>query len=175
MLKRIAIALLVAVLIAPTVALSQTRRRSSRTTTPSPQASAQKVAQVRNNGATEVASQIKLMTKFIYLLGGIANGIAAVDEAVKKNEASPQLVQANETNMAVVKSVFQEFREGLDRLEISFRNQPELQPYYIKLAGSASGAARAEEQAAGGQYDAGGRTLLTVINRLTDVLVAMRQ
>ena len=174
MLKRIAIALLVAMLIAPTTALSQTRRRSSRTTPP-PQASAQKVAQVRNNGATEVATQIKLMTKFIYLLGGIANGIAAVDEAVKKNEASPQLVQANETNKAVVKKGFQDFREGLDRLEISFRNQPELQPYYIKLAGSASGAAKAEEQAVAGQYDAGGRTLLTVINRLTDVLVAMRQ
>lgn len=173
MLKRIAIALLVAVLIAP-AALSQTRRRSSKTT-PSPQASAQKVAQVRNNGATEVASQIKLMTKFIYLLGGIGNGIAAVDEAVKKNEASPQLVQANETNKAVVKRGFQDFREGLDRLEISFRSQPELQPYYIKLAGSASGAAKAEEQASAGQYDAGGRTLLTVINRLTDVLVAMRQ
>ncbi|HXQ71703.1 MAG TPA: hypothetical protein VN844_14515 [Pyrinomonadaceae bacterium] len=174
MLKRLAIALLVAMLIAPATALSQTRRRSSRTTTPS-QSSTQKVAQVRNNGATEVAGQIKLMTKFIYLLGGIANGIAAVDEAVKKNEASPQLVQANETNKAVVRKGFQDFREGLDRLEISFRSQPELQPYYIKLAGSAAGAAKAEEQAGAGQYDAGGRTLLTVINRLTDVLVAMRQ
>ena len=175
MLKRIAIALLVAVLIAPAAALSQTRRRSSKPKTPATQQTTQKAAQVRNNGATEVASQIKLMTKFIYLLGGIANGIAAVDDAVKKNQASPQLVQANETNKAVVKKGFQDFREGLDRLEISFRNQPELQPYYIQLAGSASGAAKAEEQAAVGQYDAGGRTLLTVINRLTDVLVAMRQ
>jgi hypothetical protein len=175
MLKRIAIALLVALLIAPTVALSQTRRRSSKPKTPTTQQTAQKVAQVRNNGATEVAGQIKLMTKFIYLLGGIASGIAAVDDAVKKNQASPQLIQTNETNKAVVKKGFQDFREGLDRLEISFRNQPELQPYYIQLAGSASGAAKAEEQAAAGQYDAGGRTLLTVINRLTDVLVAMRQ
>ena len=83
MLKRLAIALLVAVLIAPSAALSQTRRRSSRAKAPTTQQTAQKVAQVRNNGATEVANQIKLMTKFIYLLGGIANGIAAVDDAVK--------------------------------------------------------------------------------------------
>ncbi|HKS10737.1 MAG TPA: hypothetical protein VJS13_14395 [Pyrinomonadaceae bacterium] len=174
MLKRLAIALLVATLIAPAAALGQTRRRSSKPTTPS-QSSAQKIAQVRNNGATEVATQIKLMTKFIYLLGGAANGIAAVDDAIKKNQASPQLIQSNEQNKAVVKKGFQDFREGLDRLEISFRNQPELQPYYIQLAGSAAGAAKAEEQAVAGQYDAGGRTLLTVINRLTDVLVAMRQ
>lgn len=176
MLKRIAIALLVAMLIAPAAALGQTRRRSQRRSrTPTAQQTAQKVAQVRNTGATEVASQIKLMTRFIYLLGGVANGIASVDEAIKKNEATPQLIQSNEQSKATVKNGFQSFRESLDRLEISFRNQPELQPYYIKLAGSAAGAAKAEEMAAAGQYDAAGRSLLTVINRLTDVLVAMRQ
>jgi len=175
MLKRIAIALLAAILTAPTAGLGQTRRRSSRTRTPTAQQTAQKVAQVRNTGATEVAGQIKLITRFIYLLGGVANGIATVDEAIKKNEATPQLIQTNEQNKAVVKNGFQSFRESLDRLEIRFRSQPELQPYYIKLAGSAAGAAKAEEMAAAGQYDAAGRNLLTVINRLTDVLVAMRQ
>jgi hypothetical protein len=39
-------------------------------------------------------------------------------------------------------------------LEIDFRNTPELQPYYIKLAGVAAGAATAEEQAAANQFDA---------------------
>ena len=174
MLKRIVLVLLVAILIAPTTALGQTRRRSSRTPAPS-QSSAQKVAAARTAGATKVAEQIKLMTKFIYLLGGIANGIATVDEAVKKNEASPAIIQRNEQNKAIVKRGFQDFREGLDRLETEFRNQPELQPFYIKLAGSAAGAAKAEELAAAGQYDAAGRTLLTVINRLADVLVVMRQ
>jgi hypothetical protein len=174
MLKRIAIVLLVAVLIAPAAALGQTRRRTSSKPPSTTQTSA-RTAQVRTTGATEVAGQIKLMTKFIYLLGGVAAGISAVDEAVKKNQASPQIVATNQQNKAVVKKGFQDFREALDRLEVSFRNQPELQPYYIKLAGSAAGAAKAEEQAAAGQYDAGGRTLLTVIGRLADVLVAMRQ
>ena len=85
------------------------------------------------------------------------------------------MVQSNQQSKAIVKKGFQDFRESLDRLETEFRNQPELQPFYIKLAGSAAGAAKAEEQAAAGQYDAGGRTLLTVINRLADVLVIMRQ
>lgn len=174
MLKRIAIALLVAILIAPIAAVGQKRRRSSRTKTPA-QSTAQKTAAARTAGATKVGEQIKLMTKFIYLLGGVANGIASVDDAIKKNQASPQLIQSNEQNKAVVKNGFQDFREALDRLETEFRNQPELQPFYIKLAGSAAGAAKAEELAAASQYDAAGRTLLTVINRLTDVLVIMRQ
>ena len=123
----------------------------------------------------KVADEIKLLTKFIYLLGGITSGIAQVDEAVRRNEASPTLIQGNQQNKVSVKSSIQGFREGLDKLEIEFRATPELQPYYIKLAGVAAGAATAEEQAAANQFDAAGRTLLNVINRLTDVLVVMRQ
>jgi len=130
---------------------------------------------VRTQGATRVAEQIKFLTRFIYLLGGVTSGIAAVDEAARRNEASPALVQQNQQSKARVRSSIQGFRESLDKLEIDFRATPELQPYYIKLAGVAAGAATAEEQAAASQFDRAGRSLLDVINRLTDVLVIMRQ
>jgi hypothetical protein len=175
MLKRIAIASLALVLMAPTAALGQTRRRSTSGQSRTAQQATQRVSQARTAGATKVADQIKLMTRFIYLLGGVASGIAAVDEAAKRNEASPEVLQRNQQNKATVKTSIQGFREGLDKLEIEFRGTPDLQPYYIKLAGSAAGAAKAEEQAGANQFDAAGRTLLTVINRLTDVLVVMRQ
>jgi len=129
---------------------------------------------VRTAGATRLAEQIKLLSRFIYLLGGVSNGIAAVDEAVRRNEASPALVQKNEQSKAQVKSSIQNFRITLDKLEIDFRAAPELQPYYIKLAGVAAGAATAEEQAAANQFEASARSLLGVINRLTDVLLLMR-
>jgi hypothetical protein len=175
MFKRIAIALLVAILIAPAAVLGQTRRRSTSSRTSSTAAATQRVSQARTAGAQRVAEQIKLMTKFVYLLGGVTSGIAAVDEAAKRNEAPPELLQKNQQNKATVKSSIQGFREGLDKLEVDFRNQPDLQPFYIKLAGSAAGAATAEEQAAGNQFDAAGRSLVNVIGRLTDVLVIMRQ
>jgi len=130
---------------------------------------------VRTAGATRVADQIKNMTRFIYLLGGVTSGIAAVDEAARRNEATPELVQKNQQSKATVKNSIQNFRAALDQLETDFRATPDLQPYYIKLAGSASGAATAEEQAAANQFDAAGRSLLNVINRLTDVLLIMRQ
>ena len=174
MLKRIAIASLAAVLITPTFALGQTRSRSTRSK-PAQKTTTQTTSAARTAGATRVAEQIKLMTKFIYLLGGVTSGIAAVDEAARRNEASPELVKKNQQSKVTVRTSIQGFRESLDKLETDFRATPELQPYYIKLAGSAAGAATAEEQAAANQFDASGRTLLTVINRLTDVLVIMRQ
>jgi len=133
-----------------------------------------RVTQGFDQGATRVADQIKFLTRFIYLLGGVSSSIAAVDEAARRNEASPTVVQQNQQSKAQVKTSIQGFRETLDKLEIDFRATPELQPYYIKLAGVASGAATAEELAAKNQFDAAGRQLLNVINRLTDVLLLMR-
>lgn len=171
--KRIAIALLAAILVAPSTAPAQ--RRKGSTAKPKPSASATLHAtQVRTAGATRVADQIKFLTRFIYLLGGVTNGIAAVDEAARRNEVSPAVLQKNQQSKATVKSSIQGFRESLDKLEIDFRVTPELQPYYIKLAGVADGAATAEQQAAANQFDAAGRSLLNVINRLTDVLLMMR-
>jgi hypothetical protein len=174
-LKLIAIAALTAVFIVPSSALGQTRKRStSRSKSTSATAAAQRAAQVRTGGATKVADQIKLLTRFTYLLGGVNSGIAQVDEAVRRNEASPAMVQKNQQSKVTVKTSIQGFRESLDKLEIEFRATPELQPFYIKLAGVAAGAATAEEQAAANQFDAAGRSLLNVINRLTDVLLVMR-
>ena len=162
-------------LLAPSSAFSQTRSRSTKPKAPTAQQQTQRVAQARTQGAQRVAEQVKNLALFTYLLGGITTSINAVDEAAKKNEVSQTGLQDNQQRKAKVKSSFKDFREGLDKLEIDFRNTPELQPYYIKLAGVAAGAATAEEHANANQFDVAGRTLLGVINRLADVLVIMRQ
>jgi hypothetical protein len=174
-LKRIAITLLTTLLLAPSSAFSQTRSRTSKPKRPTAAQQTQLASQARTQGATRVAEQVKNLAKFTYLLGGITSTIAAVDEAAKKNEVSPAGLQENQKRKTTVKTSFRDFRDGLDKLEIDFRSTPELQPYYIKLAGVAAGAASAEEQANANQFDAAGRTLLNVINRLADVLVIMRQ
>jgi len=168
----------ICVLLLSISAPAQTR---SRTTTKRPASSRtqrgsadQAAGQARSTGAARVADQIKNLTRFVYLLGGVAKGIEQVDEAAKKNEASPTALQQNEQNKTTVKTSLRNVREGLDQLEIYFRSTPELEGYYLKLAGSASGAATAEDLAAAGRFDQAGRTLLGVVNRLTDVLLAMR-
>jgi hypothetical protein len=125
------------------------------------------VSAVRTAGANRVAEQIKLLARFIYVLGG-------TNESIKRDDADPEASKKTPATKNQIRVGITGFREGLDKLEIDFRATPELQPFYIKLAGVASGAATAEQQAANNQFDAAGRSLLLVLNRLADVLVVMR-
>ena len=169
--KRITLALLTVLLISPAL-VAQTRKRSTTPTKPKTTSTTQSTA-AKTAGAGRVAEQIKLLTRFIYLLGGAASNIASVDESIRRNQAPPDAAQKNEAAKAQVRTGIQGFREGLDKLEIDFRTTPELQPYYIKLAGVAAGAADAEQKAAGNQFDPAARSLLQVVNRLSDVLLLM--
>ena len=170
---------IVCLLLISTAAFAQTRKRnttSRRGSQPSTTANAeaQRIATIRTEGATKIANQIKNLSQFLYLLGGVAKGIEDLDRAAKSGQGSPTVLQQNEKNKATLKASFGDFRAGLDQLEVYFRTTPELQNYYVKLVGSAQGAADAEALAGTGQYNQAGRTLLTVVSRLTDVLVAMR-
>ncbi|MDQ2976526.1 MAG: hypothetical protein M3R69_14100 [Acidobacteriota bacterium] len=155
----------------PTTGVSQTRKRTTRSTRSSGKP---KGSDVQREGAARVADQIKILTRFIYLLGGVAKGLEGVDDAASRNEASQPVLDQAKRNKLTVRTSIQSVREGLDKLELDFRTRPELERYYLKLAGVAAGAADAEDQAAANQFDKAGRTLLDVVNRLTDVLLEMR-
>ena len=170
--KRITITLLTLIFLAPSTTFSQTRSRSSSRQKPTAATATQRVAQVRTQGATRVADQIKNLTKFMYILGGVTSTIAAIENDARRSGAAS--ADQTQQSKALVKGTIQNIREGLDKLEIDFRATPELQPYYIKLAGVAAGAATAEERVAANQFDDAGRQLLNVVNRLTDVLLLMR-
>lgn len=163
---------LASVILFPSTSYAQSRKRT--TTKSSRSATPPKASEVQREGATRVAGQIKNLTRFIYVLGGVAKGLEAVDDAAKRNEASSAIMEQNQRYKQQVRASIQTLREALDKLEIDFRNTPELQRYYIGLAGVAQGAATAEEQAAGNKFDQAGRSLLGVVDRLTDVLLAMR-
>jgi hypothetical protein len=172
MMKKILV--LVCLLLLSTTALAQTRSRTTRRAAANKTAAPPVNSEAKTAGATKIADQIKNLTRFVYLLGGVAKGIEQLDEAARKNEASPTALQQNEQNKATVKNSLRNVREGLDQLEVYFRSTPGLEGYYRTLVGSASGAAAAEDQAAAGRFDQAGRTMLGVVNRLTDVLLVMR-
>ncbi|MEP6635402.1 MAG: hypothetical protein ABJB97_01660 [Acidobacteriota bacterium] len=169
--KRITILLLTTIILLPVTTLAQTRKRTT-TRTP-PRTAATKGPDARRQGAVRVADQIKTLSRFLYVLGGVAKGLEGVDDAARRNEASATILEQAKNNKLTVRTSIQKVREGLDQLEIDFRATPELQRYYIKLAGVAAGAASAEELAAANQFDRAGRTLLDVVTRLTDVLLEM--
>ena len=151
---------------------AQTRRRST-PRTPSASTTATKAAEVQRQGASQIAEQIKNLTRFVYLLGGAVKGIEAQDEAIRRREASPAIEEQTRRNKQSIRTSIQGVKDGLDKLELQFRTTPELNRYYISLAGVAAKAAAAEEQAAANQFDLAGRALIEAVNRLTDVLKEM--
>lgn len=175
--NRLVIIAAACLMLLPVTAFSQTRNRTSRqkpTSTATATATAQQATAIRNEGAAKIAVQIKNLTAFLYRLGGVAKGLQELDTAANAANASPTVVQQNEQSKAKIKASFADFRVGLDNLEIYFRSTPGLQSYYLKLAGSAEGAANGEALAGAGQFDRAGRSLLGVVDRLTDTLAIMR-
>jgi len=153
---------------------SQTKRRSAARRANATKAATEKSAAEIKAGAAQVAAQIKTMTHFVYLFGGIAKGIESVDQATSKQEASAAAIEQNERNKTKVRESIRNVREGLDKLESDFRFNPTLQRYYPYLAGVARNGETAENQAAANRFDEAGRSLLKVIDQLADALAAMR-
>jgi hypothetical protein len=174
-LRKTFIAILACIIVSSTTATSQTRRRSST----KPSARASKVAADKSlaeikAGSQRVAAQIKSLTHFLYLLGGIAKGIESVDQAVRSSEASTGAIELNKRNKTSIRESLRGVREGLDKLESEFRFNPALTKYYPTLAGVAKISEAAENQAAANRFDEAGRSLLKAVSQLADALAAMR-
>ena len=173
--RRTTAALILALVLLPVTASAQTRRRTSTRTPPRPSMAELRAAETRQVGAEKVANQIKTLTRFIYLLGGVAKTLEGVNDAAARAQQPAAAADQIEKSRTVIRNSIRDVRIGMDQLEVEFRGTPELQRYYTKLAGVASGAATAEELAGANQFDRAGRSLLEVVNRLTDVLLLMRQ
>ncbi|MFL6211108.1 MAG: hypothetical protein ACJ74W_19825 [Pyrinomonadaceae bacterium] len=162
----------------PVVSHGQTRQRTTprkrpagtrttrNTNTPPPNATALNEARLR------VADKIKVLTKFLYLYARTSKELEATEaQARAGGQLPPQVQSALERNRATLRANLQNVRAGLDELELYFKTTPGADAYYQNLAGVAATAADAEDKVTAGQLDAAGRSLLEVINRLTDVLL----
>jgi len=119
------------------------------------------------DGRVRVGEKIKQISNFVYLYGRFSKDFENAVGPGGRPDAT-----ANTLKNRLVSSL-QDIREGLDKLELHFRTTPVLERFYLRLTGVAAGAANAEEQATANRLDAAGRSLLEVINRLTDVLQEM--
>lgn len=172
--KRALIFILVGMMALSTTALSQTRRRAPQRTNRTAKATDEKTAAEIKAGRVSVATQIKALTQFLYLFGGINKGIESVDSAVRAKQASSTVIQQNEQSKARIRSSLRSVREGLDKLESDFRLSPTLMSYYSYISGTALLGETAENLAAANRFDEAGRTLLKVVNQLSDALAVMR-
>lgn len=125
------------------------------------------------NGAEKVSIQVKNVSKFIYLLGGVARGIEDIDKEAKTGKVSKAVLDKNAGFKQSVIQGISNLRAGLVALEIEFRTKPALKNYLFKIQGISDLAGNSENQAANGQFTESGKTLLLVIEKLSDTLVAL--
>jgi len=118
----------------------------------------------------KVSNQITNVTKFLYLLGGIAKGIEDID---KDKRANKQALDANAENKKNVQQTIRNLRAGLAALETEFQTKPQLKPYLAAIQGISDLAGQSETLANTNRFADAGRPLVTVVGKLADTLAEM--
>ena len=124
-------------------------------------------------GAGKVSTQIKNVTKFIYGLGGVARVIEDLDRDIAAGKASRNAGELNTKNKQAVINTIRNLRAGLAALEVEFRTKPALRNYLFQIQGITDISGNAEDQATNGRFVESGRTLLLVVEKLSDTLAAL--
>jgi len=139
-------------------------RRVKPTPTPTPDMRAE---------ASEVVTQIKNVSNFIYIYGKVVNGLEVADDQAKSNLASPETQAKIKESKDKLIAKIRDVRIGLEDLANKFQANPRLQVQYLKLAYATEAALNAERLAAAGRYNDAGRFLVTAVERLADTIVSM--
>lgn len=124
--------------------------------------------------ATQVATQIKNVSNFIYVFGKIVNTLEVAEDQAKRNQTSPAIQAKNKQSKDALIASINGLRAGLQNMAKSFQANPRLQVQYLKLSYATEAATNAERLATAGRYDEAGKMLVTVIERLTDTMISMR-
>ena len=173
--RRVFVFIVACIVLSSVLATSQTRRRGTQKRPGASASFAEKQQAEIRAGREQVATQIKALTQFLYLFGGISKSIETAEQVNRSHEQSSAGMSPEqiEQSKAKVKASMKSVRAGLDQLESSFRLNPVLQSYYPNLMGVAGLAQTAENQAAANNFDQAGRSLIAAINKLADVLTAL--
>lgn len=154
------------------------RRRTNRSRTNRPAASKPAPPTANSTAVKQaeqtVANQVRNLSQFLYLLGGSVITIKNIDNEAKANKVSQTAKQQSEAGKKGIILTISTFKNAMLKMEDDFRANPALKPYLLQLTGVGETATTAEDQARAGQFDQAGRTLIQLIDQLTDVLVAMK-
>ena len=156
-----------------TAAAQTKRRKSARRTNKSVAVSKTANAAEIKASAEKVSTQLKNVTKFIYVLGGVAQAIQDSDALTRSGRASRATIDTNTRNKQAVVTTIENLRAGLAALEAEFSAKPALLPYRFQIQGISDISAAAQNQANAGQFVSSGKTLLDVVEKLSDTLAAM--
>lgn len=124
--------------------------------------------------ATEVATTLKALTKFLFLYGKIANGLEVAEDQAKRSRVPTNVIEQNIRNKNGVLGGITGLKEQVDKLGKLLQAHPKLQVPYVNLAGVTQKITEAQGLAQNNQFDEAGRSLVTAAERLTEILLQVK-
>jgi hypothetical protein len=143
------------------------RRPTKPTPTPTP------VVDMRPE-ATQVATQITNVSRFLYIYGKVQNSLEIADEQAKRGQTDPKIAAENKKSKDVLVININGLRMGINNLLKSWEGNSRLQVQSLRLVKAADAVAIAEQNAAAGRYREAADALVIAIERMTDTMISMR-
>ncbi len=106
-------------------------------------------------------------------MGGVARVIEDLERNIAAGKASRNPGELKTKNKQAVINTIKNLRAGLAALEVEFRTNPALRNYLFQIQGITDISGNAEDQATNGRFVESGRTLLLVVEKLSDTLAAL--
>lgn len=120
-----------------------------------------------------VNNQIKNITRFVDVLGPIAQSIESIDNDAKTKRVKKETLDANAANKQKVILAIRNLRAGLEALENDFTTKPVLKKFLPKIEGISALGIQSEVSAKANRFLDSRKPLLSVVGKLTDTLAAM--
>lgn len=173
--KRALLSVAILLLLLPTASLAQ-KKRGAKTTKPKPATASPAPAPAPDPRmeATEVANTLKSLTRFLFLYGKIVNGLELAEDQAKKGRLAPRVIEQNVENKNGVIKGIGGLKAQVDELSKVLQANPRLQIPYVNLAGVSQKIVDAQELVQNNMYDEAGRSLVTAVERLTDILLQVK-
>jgi predicted RNA-binding Zn ribbon-like protein len=144
------------------------RRTAKPTPTPTP------VVDMRPE-ATQVAEQIKNVTKFLYIYGKVQNSLEIADEQAKRGQTDAKIVEENKKSKDLLVVNITGLRTGINNLLKGWEGNTRVQTQALRLAKASDAVAVAEQNAAAGRYREAADALVIAVERMTDTMISMKQ
>jgi hypothetical protein len=143
------------------------RRPAKPTPTPTP------VVDMRPE-ATQIATQITNVTRFLYIYGKVQNSLEIADEQAKRGQTDPKIVAENKKNKDALVVNINGLRMGINNLLKSWEGNSRLQVQSLRLVKAVDAVAVAEQSAAAGRYREAADALVIAIDRMTETMITMK-
>jgi hypothetical protein len=164
----ISIALIIVLSVSSSAQKKPSKRRPAKPTpTPTP------VVDMRTE-ATQVADQIKNVTKFLYIYGKVQNSLEIADEQAKRGQSDPKVVADNKKSKDALVVNINGLRMGLNNILKTWDANSKMQVQSLRLVKASDAIQAAEQLAAASRYKEAADALVIAVERMTDTMISMK-